>query len=136
MAIWIEGKAFVPEITEERLNILIKKIVPVVKEDNKLYFIEIPDLRKIAYTWDYKITEECNNLKEISRIKTHHYCGYYGLFKPSIAEVLSQIPEDLINKVVAFEIISDVCSGTDDEIKIFNEGNGHLATAILYEKLL
>ena len=61
MAIWIEGKAFVPEITEERLNTLIKKIVPVVREDNKLYLIEIPDLRKVAYTWDYKITEECNN---------------------------------------------------------------------------
>ena len=136
MATWIEGKAFVPEITEEKLNNLIQKIVPVVRENNKLYLIEIPDLRSIAYTWDYKITEECNNLKEITRIKTNHYCGYYGLFKPSIAEVLSQIPEDLIDEVAAFEIISDICSGTDDEIKIFNEGNGHLATTILYEKSL
>jgi len=134
MATWIEGKAFVPEITEEKLRYLIQKIVPVVRENNKLYQIIIPDLRNIAYTWDYKITEECNNLKEVKRIKTHHYCGYYGLFKPSIAEVLAQIPEDLIDKVNAFEIISDVCSGTDDEIKIFKEGNGHLATTILYEK--
>ena len=125
MAMWIEGKAFVPEITEERLNTLIKKIVPVVRENNKLYKIEIPDLRKIAYTWDYKITEECNNLKEVMRIKTNHYCGYYGLFKPSIAEVLAQIPENLINKVVAFEIISDVCSGTDDEIKIIRRRNNY-----------
>ena len=135
MATWIEGKAFVPEISDEKLNSLIKKIIPVVRENNKLYYIKIPNLRNIAYTWDYKITEEYDNLKEITRIKTHHYCGYYGLFKPSIAEVLAQIPEELINKVNAFEIINDVCSGTDDEIKIFNNGNGHLATTILYEKL-
>jgi len=50
MATWIEGKAFVPEITEEKLNNLIQKIVPVVRENNKLYLIEIPDLRSIAYT--------------------------------------------------------------------------------------
>jgi len=135
MATWIDGKAFVPEISEEKLSSLIEKIVPVVRENNKLYQIKIPDLRNVAYTWDYKVVEECKNLKEIVRIKTHHYCGYYGLFKPSIAEVLSQIPEDFIDKVNAFEIISDVCSGTDDETKIFKEGNGHLATTILYEKL-
>jgi len=135
MAMWIEGKAFVPEISDEKLNSLIKKIVPVVRKDNKLYHIEIPNLRNIAYTWDYKTTEEYSNLKEITRIKTNHYCRYHGLFKPSIAEVLAQIPEHLIDKIDAFEIISDVCSGTDDEIKIFKEGNGHLATTILYGKL-
>ena len=135
MATLIEGKAFVPEISEEKLNNLIEKIVPVVREDNKLYQIKIPDLRKTAYTWDFEMTEECNNLKEVIRIKTHHYCGYYGFFKPSIAEVLAQIPEDLIGKVNAFEIISDTDSGTDDEIKIFKEGNGQLATTILYGKL-
>lgn len=133
MAICIEGKVFVPEISEEKLNRLSKKIVPVITQDNKLYQIEIPDLRNTAYTWDYKITAEYIGLKEIKRIKTNHYCGYYGLFKPSISEVLSQIPEDLVNNVCAFEIISDVESGTEDEIKIFNYGNGHLATTILYQ---
>ena len=49
MATLIEGKAFVPEISEEKLNNLIEKIVPVVREDNKLYQIKIPDLRKTAY---------------------------------------------------------------------------------------
>ena len=136
MAIWIEGKAFIPEISDEKLNSLIEKIVPVVKENDKFYQIEIPNLRNIAYTWEPKIIKECDNLKEIKRIKTHHYCGYYGMFKPSIAEVLSQIPEDLIDKVNAFEIINDVNSGTDTEIKIFREGNGHLAITILYEKSL
>lgn len=134
MATWIEGKAYVPEITEEKLNNLIQKIHPVIRKDDKLYLIEIPDFRNTAYTWDAQITKEFSNLKEVTRIKTHHYCGYYGFFKPSIAEVLSQIPENLIDKINAFEIIGDIDSGTEEEVKIFSEGNGHLATTILYRK--
>jgi len=134
MAKWIEGKAFVPEITEGKLNNLIKIIIPLIRKGNKLYSIELPDLRNTAYTWEPKVTKESDMLEEVTRIKTNHYCGYYGFFKPSIAEVLAQIPEDLIGKIDAFEIIGDIDSGTDTEVKIFNEGNGHLATTILYKK--
>ena len=133
MATWIEGKAFVPKINEEKLMCLAYKIMPVIRKDDKLYSIEIPDLRNVAYTWEPKIVKECYNLKEITKIKTHHYCGYYGFFKPSIAEVLAQIPEDLIDMVDAFEIINNVDS-EEDEIKIFSEGNGQLATTVLYKK--
>ena len=135
MLAWIEGKAFVPEITEEKLMCLVYKIIPVIRKGNKLYLIELPDLRNTAYTWEPKITKESDTLEEVTRIKTNHYCGYYGFFKPSIAEVLAQIPEDLIGKIDAFEIIGDIDSGTDTEVKIFNEGNGHLATTILYKKI-
>jgi len=134
MATWIEGSAFVPEITDGKLCWLVSSIIPVVREDNKLYKIEIPDLRETAYTWEPKITKEYLDLQEITRIKTHHYCSYYGFFKPSIAEVLSQIPEKLIEEIDAFEIIQDTNSGNDTEIKIFKKGNGHLATTILYKK--
>ena len=48
-----------PEISDEKLNSLIEKIVPVVKENDKLYQIEIPNLRNIAYTWEPKIIKEC-----------------------------------------------------------------------------
>jgi len=88
MLAWIEGKAFVPEITEEKLNKLIQKIPPVIRKDNKLYLIELPDLRNTAYTWEPKITKEYGDLEEVTRIKTHHYCGYYGFFKPSIFLIL------------------------------------------------
>jgi hypothetical protein len=133
MATWINGKSFVPEISDTKLNELIKNIVPVIRRGNELYNIKITDLRNISYTWDPILTDTYKNLKEVARIKTDHYCGYYALFKPSIAEVLAQIPEYLLNKVCAFEIINDIDSGTDDEIKIYDYGNGHQATTILYE---
>ena len=34
-----------------------------------------------------------------------HLAGYYGLFEPSIAEVLSQAPENVIEQANTFEII-------------------------------
>jgi hypothetical protein len=136
MAIWIEGKAFVPEISDILLNKLIKKIVPVIRKEDKLYNIELPDLRHTAYTWDTKLKDEHKDLIEVARIKTDHYCGYYGFFKPSVAEVIAQIPEGFINKICAFEILADMDSGTEDEVKIYSDGNGHQATTILYGRKL
>lgn len=126
MTNYVEGKAFVPDITDKKLDSMINKIVPVVEFKNKLWKIVLPNLRNKAYTWSPEITEVYNNLEELTRIPTHHYCGYAGFFKPSIAEVLSQIPEEFVSSVVAFRILKD-------DVTIFQEGNGQLAITILYK---
>jgi hypothetical protein len=127
---YVEGKAVVPEISDSKLNELIKSIVPVVRVDGKLHNIELPDLRNASYLWTPHAIGECKDLKEFKRISTDHYCGHPSFFKPSISEVLAQIPEEDINKICAFEIIQDI----DNPIDTYNYGNGHRVTTVLYRK--
>lgn len=52
-------------------------------------------------------------------------CGYYGLFKPSIAEVISQIPEKYITDP-RFEMLNAYYINTDT-IQIYRSGSYQLA---------
>lgn len=125
----------IPEITEERLKELAKRIRPVVRNrNNALAYIKPCDLRKVAFTWDPKITRKADNLVKHATIKTLHTWAYYGMFKPSIAEVLAQIPEDLIEDTVAFETIGPQdANDLNNQRDAVNEGF-HIATTRLYSK--
>lgn len=46
-----------------------------------------------------------------------HGYGYYGLFKPSVGEIIRQIPKDLLEKVVAFEIIAGAIGMAEEQFK-------------------
>ena len=59
--------------------------------------------KDVAFTWDPKPTTRAAGLIKLDQIVTNHTYGYHGMFKPSIAEVLCQIPEKYLNDVVAFE---------------------------------
>jgi hypothetical protein len=96
----------IPRISNERLAELAKRIRPVVRNDsNVLVYIEPCDLRNEAFTGSPKLARKANNLVKHAVIATLHTYGYYGCFKPSIAEVLAQIPENLIEQTVAFEVV-------------------------------
>jgi hypothetical protein len=84
---------------------------------------------------DPKPAEEVKGLKPIRDIRTHHTYGYYGFFKPAIAEVLAQIPEDILEQVVAFEIIKWPQDADDlnKELEALNAGY-HVAITRLYSK--
>ena len=117
----------IPEISDERLESLMKEYTPLIQRDGKLNTFDIPDLRKVSYTWGPQ------NLKPIAGsfipkkiIHTSHNCGYYGLFKPSIAGVLAYVEDDwslLGNKCNAFYI-------NVDEVKVYRCGGGYRATTI------
>lgn len=68
-----------------------------------LYYIQDVDLRTVAFTWDPKPMTKAVGLMELDQIITKHTYGFHGFFKPSIAEVLSQIPNEYLNDAVAFE---------------------------------
>ncbi len=97
----------IPDISDERLQRLITQVKPVVsaedeikgfEEEDLFYEIEIPDLRDVAFTWDPKTKGEAFNFTLVGKAQTYHNWGYYGFFKPSIAEVFAgtdgKIPED------------------------------------------
>ncbi len=133
-------KSWIPKILDERLQELCKRIKPVVrfvswfgKGKECLYYIKPVDPRKIAYTWDPKPRRKARRLKKLCDITTYHSYGYYGFFKPSIAEVIAQIPEEYLNKVVAFEIVEN--PEKRDDLNLHSEALNagyHVATTRLY----
>jgi hypothetical protein len=113
----------IPKITDERLTELLIRIKVVHHFEKELYYIKPVDPRRIAFTWDPIKDGEAKGLKILKQIYTYHDYGHPALFKPSIAEVLAQIPEDVIDEVVAFET----------QYVDFDEGNDcHIACTILY----
>jgi hypothetical protein len=121
---WIQGKAFVPEISDERLADLSSRIVPLIPKDGGFWTIEPKDPRNTAYTWDPNPTKSVT-FRPVRTVRTDHYCGYHAFFKPSVAEVLAQMPEDLDDVVNAFWIPFE-----DGRVQIYREGNGHRAETV------
>lgn len=117
----------IPEISDAKLEELYKRIKPVVKRKGKLYYIKDEDPRKVAFTWDPKLKNKAKKLEKLCNITTYHTYGYYGFFKPSIAEVIAQIPKYYLDKTVAFETLTDL---TVENIV----GDYHVTTTTLYTK--
>ncbi len=90
-----------------------------------LYYIQEVDLRGIAFIWDPKPTEIAEGLEPFEDITTYHTYGYYGFFKPSIAEVLAQIPLDKIDHVVSFEIVQHPETADDLNIHLRELNDGY-----------
>lgn len=123
----------IPKITDERLAALAARIKPVVRNrNNALAYVAPCDLRNEAFTWDPKITRRADNLVKHATIRTLHTYGYYGFFKPSIAEVLAQIPADLIEQTVAFETVGPADADAINEESAALNAGFHVATTRLY----
>lgn len=125
----------IPDKPEEEIVALSKRIKPVVSVNGEKRYIRPVDLFSIAYTWDPKPAKQARGLYPYRDITTYHRWGYYGFFKPSIAEVLAQIPEACVDETVAFEIIKRPETSEDLQAQwdIVNEGY-HMATTRLYSR--
>lgn len=122
----------IPLMPLEDIEFRAERIKPIIKGR----VVDCPDLVSTAYTWDPKFKDEVlPELKVLQTIRTYHGYGYYGLFKPSIAEVLAQIPGNLIHRVYGFEIVQSPQTAEDlnKHIEYVREGF-HLAITVLYEK--
>lgn len=96
----------IPEITDERIAELVSRLPPVVREHSADPFaaprgyvpIEIPDFRKVAFTWNPTLLPETLQLVTCGTATTYHNWGASVLFKPSLAEVYAcidgQIPDE------------------------------------------
>lgn len=121
-------------LDDESLKSLNDRIIPIIEDNGKKYTCHkkysLEQIRKESYIWDTdNFTKEVDRskLKILTHVKMLHGYGYYGYFKPSIAEILSQIPKEYINDTVAFEII-DTYSMSGDE---FDDGY-HTSSVRLY----
>lgn len=129
-------KSWIPKIKDDVLEKLFKKIKPIVRKGGEAYYIEKVDLRGASYLWSPKTTRKAPKLEPITDIRTYHTYGYYGFFKPSIAEVIAQIPKEYLSQVTTFEIISSPEDANDlgREQEALNAGY-HVAITRLYKKI-
>jgi len=121
-------------MSEQRLLELVERIKPVVTvKDEGCCYIKPVDPFSDAYMWDAEPAGSAVGLKALCDIATYHPYGYYGSFKPSVAQVILQIPPEYHDKVVAFEIVKHPETADDlaPESEIFNSGY-LVATTRLY----
>lgn len=128
------GPYEIPDVTRAEVRARCDRMEPLVAdEDGDLCTIQHPDPWDVAYTWDPKIKGKVKRtLYPLRTILTLHGYGYHGMFKPSMAEVVRQIPEDLLPHVTAYHINGP--KNADDlnhDHDALNEGY-HVATAVLY----
>ena len=123
----------IPKISDEELRSRAARIKALVRKEGKLYTIEQPkNLRQTAFLWDPVFKERSGVVMELGRVRTLHSYGAPSLFKPSIAEVLAQIPPELAAKVKAFEVLGpDTADGMNGHWDELNAGF-HVAETILY----
>ena len=135
----------IPIISDEELMKRYEHIKPVIKVDGKLHYFReftLKELRGISYLWNRNedVREEVGE-DELEALEGRdfvclHMYGYYGLFKPSVGEVLSQINEYDLPLVKAFEIIESPETAEDfykDSFTSIAFENGyHVSTVRLY----
>ena len=104
----------IPKISKEELIARYKRIKPIVEFEGKKYFLRefsTAELTGKSYIWNISEDkrEHVDMKKFIPLVNSDFEClhsyGYYGVFKPSIGEVLAQIPKIDADFVDAFEII-------------------------------
>lgn len=99
-------------LNKYKLVKLYEHIKPIVTIDDVSYELRpftSEELCNQSYIWnrheDKRDIVDKDNLEVVEDFICFHEYGYYGLFKPSINEVLSQLPEKSIEEANYFEII-------------------------------
>ena len=136
----------IPEISDEQLADLARRIKPVVRfarrttsrsdelvtdPEGDLFFIKDVDPRTTAFTWDPEPTRRAEEVNPNSyrSIRTRHTYGAPVFFKPSVAEVLAQISEGDLERCVAFETESEGLGPANCD-----PGGYHVTVTHLYER--
>lgn len=136
----MERKFEIPKMSNGDIAKWYSTIKPIVKNEGKLaYLRELSDseLENVAYTWlnesaDYGEIVDFTKLSVLADVKMLHGWGYYGFFKPSVGEVIRQIPKEYLEKVVAFEII-DGAIGMNTIFKAELNAGFHVSIVRLYQ---
>ncbi len=129
------GGVVLPQITDERLEELLKQITPLVRRDGGQLYERGPspeddEGRRRFYRGTSMVYDPPKGPRRGFRAKlaivTNHGTGYHGFFKPSVAEVLAFVPAGLPTSIDAFYI-------RDNKVGIYRHGDGHRAEAVFGE---
>lgn len=130
-----QAHKWIPDLSEMELQSRLEKIRPVVRFGKMLYYIKPGDPKNSSFLMHPTADEMAILLRPVEKITTYHEHGHRrnGHFKPSVAEVLAAIPNNLVDVVVAFEVLGPVCTAEEAarHKAAFNDGL-HVATTQLY----
>lgn len=137
----MEQKFQIPEVSTEEIAKWYATIKPIVyKNGTACYLRKLSEkeLTNTAYTWlnkptDYAEYVDFDELSFLADIKMLHHYGYYGYFKPSVSEVICQIPKEYLEKTIAFEII-DGAIGMNSIYNAELNAGFHVSVVRLYQK--
>ncbi len=102
----IKDKApWVPPMDPATVKERFSRLHALVRREGELWTIKPPDLFKAAFPWDPQYLSKAPPLSAICTIITRHSWAYYGFFKPTIAEVIPFIPEELLPVMFGFEVV-------------------------------
>ena len=128
-----EKKFFIPEMEQAEILKWYQNISPITKS-HYLRRLSDEELSKVSYTWltkesDYGDAVDYSNIEVLAELQMLHTYGWYGFFKPSVAEVIRQIPKVLLPQTFAFDIISqkDLNDSIEEVNAVF-----HVSTVRLY----
>ncbi len=128
-----KGPFEIPKKSDEELQTLVAKYQPLVRREGALRQVVLCNLRNESFIWDPICTEKAPSLTEVCRVPTLHTYGHPSLFKPSIADVLCQVPDGL--EANFFEIVGpDDTGDLNTERAALNRGF-HVATTIFYKEI-
>lgn len=135
----------IPKISDEEMMKRYEQIKPVLTVNGKLHYFReytLKELSNMSYLFNRNedVREEVGKdeleVLEGKDFVCLHSWSYYGFFKPSIGEVLSQIKENDLPFVKAFEIIESPQTAEDfhkDSFTSIAFDNGyHVFTVRLY----
>lgn len=114
-----------------------KKIKPLIYREGKVSHFKNKAENHFTHSfpWEAKPTKEATGLEEVGRIWTLHTWAYYGFFKPTLAEVIVQIPQDLLEKVDYFLVRGpEDASDLNKTWKYVGDKGVHVAQTILYKQ--
>lgn len=120
----------IPVMDDTELRRHAERITPLAIRDGELVEIDRVDPVDVAYLWDPTYLGVAQDMEPVVDIRTFHTYGAPSLFKPSIGEVIRQIPPALLDDIDAFSLSFD-----DDTSGAFaDSGRLHTATATLYRR--
>lgn len=131
-------KISIPEMTPDEIMKLYSHIKPIVWRDGKRVYLRQLCKKEAIDQVFTKIESEGEEEKEVNYselakladIRMLHRWGYHMYFKPSVGEVIRQIPKEMINDVVAFQLLHGSTSNLFKET--FNAGY-HTSVVRLYK---
>lgn len=103
----VVDKSWIPKISGEELSKLSERIRPVVHFNGHGLCHIKPVHHFVTFLRDPEIDVIADGLEDLCTITTFHTFGSQIYFNPTTAEMLAQIPPEHIDKVVAFEIITN-----------------------------
>lgn len=133
-----ENRVWIPEISDSELSSRAERIRPVVIQTGRLHYLpKCANLRKVQLLKLFEKYERATGLKWVKTMTTFHTlsASFYEIIKPPIAECLAQIPDNLLGKVVAFQV-----TGVPDQLvtkpeeKAAIQAGFHVGTTRLYIK--